>query len=117
MQIIYWASTLLLSLFLLWSAFTYFFNETTIIGIRELGIRDYLRIQFAVFKIISVIILILPSIPPSIKQWAYSFIFFFLITAIVAHSVHGDPIFLSIINLFSICLLVISNIYLHKLNN
>lgn len=117
MNIIYWASTILVSVLLAWSAFAYFFHEATLIGVRDLGIPDYLRIQFAIFNIVAIILLLFPTIPIQIKEWGYAFAAFFLITAIVAHAAHNDPFYFSIINIFFIGLLIVSNIYLHKIHN
>lgn len=58
MKTMYWLTTVLLSLFLLWSAYTYFFSKATIEGVKELGFPDHFRIQLAVLKIIAVIILL-----------------------------------------------------------
>jgi len=72
MKIIYWTSTILISLFLTWSSYTYIFNKATISGIRELGFPDYFRIQLSILKVIAVILLLLPQIPIQYKEWAYS---------------------------------------------
>jgi len=92
MKIIYWSSTILISLFLLWSSYTYLFSKVTINGIRELGFPDHFRIQLGILKIIAVIILLIPQFPLQFKEWAYSGILLFFITAIVAHTAHKDPI-------------------------
>ncbi len=97
------------------SAFTYIFHKGTIDGVRELGFPDSFRIQLAVLKVIGVIFLLLPQIPMPMKEWAYAGIGLFFITAIVAHTAHGDPIGLSLISVFFLALLVISHIYLHKM--
>ena len=117
MNVIYWASTILVSVLLAWSAFAYFFHPSTIIGVRDLGTPDYLRIQFAIFNIVAIMLLLFPTIPMHIKEWGYAISGFFLITAIVAHAAHNDPFYFLIINLFFIGLLIVSNIYLHKIHN
>ncbi len=115
MKTIYWISTALVSIMLLWSAYTYFFHKATIDGVKELGFPDFFRIQLAVLKIIAVLILLIPQIPIQIKEWGYAGVGLFFITAIVAHTVHKDPVFISLISVFFFALLVVSNIYLHKL--
>lgn len=115
MKTIYWATTISLSIFLLWSSYTYLFSKSTIYGVKALGFPDHFRIQLAVLKIIAVLILLIPQIPIQVKEWAYAGIGLFFITAIVAHTVHKDPFIITAINLFLIGVLVISNIYLHKL--
>lgn len=115
MQIIYWGTTSLVAAMLLWSAYTYFFSQATIDGVRTLGFPDFFRIQLAVLKIMAVAVLLLPQVPMQVKEWAYAGVGLFFLTAIIAHAVHKDPIFINLINVFFIGLLIISNIYLHKL--
>ncbi|KAA1243026.1 DoxX family protein [Aquimarina sp. RZ0] len=115
MKIIYWISTVLIAIFILWSAYTYLFNKTTIDGVRELGFPDHFRVQLAILKIVAVVILLVPGIPIQIKEWGYAGIGLFLITAIVAHTAHKDPIIITVINLIILSILITSNIYLHKL--
>ena len=93
----------------------YFFSQATIEGVRELGFPDFLRIQLAVLKIIAVVVLLTPQIPMQVKEWAYVGVGLFFLTPIVAHAAHKDPIFINLINVSFIALLIVSNIYLHKL--
>ncbi len=114
MKLTYWSSTILVSLFLLWSAYTYIFSKATIVGIKELGFPDHFRIQLAVLKLVAVIVLIVPQIPLQVKEWAYAGAVLFFVTAIVAHIAHKDPPIITAINLILIVLLVCSRIYLSK---
>ncbi|MFS4494617.1 DoxX family protein [Maribacter sp. 2308TA10-17] len=116
MKTIYWASTGLLSLFLLWSAYGYLFSKPMIDGVKELGFPDHFRIQLAILKVIAVVIILIPQIPLQVKDWAYAGIALFLLTAIVAHTAHKDPFFITVINLTLVALLIVSNIYLRKLS-
>jgi len=116
MKSIYWVSTLLLSVFLIWSSYTYIFNKQTIEGIKELGFPDYFRIQLAVLKIVAVILILIPQIPFRIKEWAYVGIGLFFVTAIVAHFANKDSIIINLINVFLIIILVVSYVYLYKVN-
>ena len=115
MQLIYWSSTVLVSIALLLSSISYIFHQATIDGVRDLGFPDSFRIQLAVLKLIAVVILLVPTVPHQIKEWAYVGAVLFYITAIVAHWAHKDPFYFNLINLFFIGLLVVSNIYLQKL--
>lgn len=117
MKTTYWITTALLTLFLTWSTYTYLFSKNTIEGIRELGFPDHFRVQLAVLKIVAVALLLIPQIPLPIKDAAYVGTALFFITAIVAHIAHKDPIFITLINIILIAILVISNMYLHKLAN
>ncbi len=99
------------------SAITYFFSQSTIDGVRELGFPDFFRIQLGVLKLLAVIVLIVPIslVPLQAKEWAYAGIALFLITAIVAHSAHGDPAWMTVMNLSILGLLLVSNYTMHKL--
>ena len=116
MKTVYWTSTILISMFLLWSAYTYLFSKPTMDGVKSLGFPDHFRIELAVLKIIGAILLVTPQIPMQVKEWAYAGIALFLITAIVAHAAHKDPFFINLINICLLAILIISNIFLHKLN-
>ncbi len=90
MKILYWCSTIIISFFLLLSSYSYIFSQSTIIGLRELGFPDFFRIQLAVLKIIATILILIPGIHIYIKDWAYSGIGIFLLTAFIAHLAHED---------------------------
>lgn len=96
MNILYWITTGLISLFLLVSAGSYLFHTATIEGVKDLGFPNYFIIQLAVLKIIATIILIVPLFKGSIKEWAYAGVTLFLITAFIAHIAHKDSISLII---------------------
>lgn len=115
MRTIYWTSTILVSAFLLWSAYTYLFSKATIAGVRELGFPDHFRIQLAILKAIAVVVILVPQIPLQFKTWAYAGVGFFLITAIVAHTVHKDPFVITVVNLVLMGLLITSNYYVHRI--
>lgn len=115
MKIIYWAATGILSLFLLWSSYTYIFSKATIEGVRDLGFPDHFRIQLAVLKVIAVLVILIPQIPVQVKEGAYVGIALFFLTAIVAHTANKDPIFITGINLVLIGILVVSYLYLQKM--
>ncbi len=113
----YWITTVLISLFLLWSAYTYLFSKATIAGIKELGFPDHFRIQLGILKVLAVLILLIPQIPIQYKEWAYSGVVLFFITAIVAHTAHKDPFIITVINLILIVITITSNYYLHKITH
>ncbi len=115
MKTIYWTSTALVSLMLVWSTYMYFFSKEAIEGVRALGFPDFFRVQLAILKIVAVVVLLVPQVPLPVKEWAYAGIGLFFITAIVAHAAHRDPIAINLINVLFLGLLVVSNIYLHRL--
>ncbi|MBW1297282.1 DoxX family protein [Aquimarina litoralis] len=117
MKLLYWISTTLIALFLLWSSYSYLFSKATIDGVRDLGFPDFFRVQLAVLKMLAIFIILIPQIPVQIKEWGYAGIGLFFVTAIVAHIAHKDSIFISLINVFFIGLLVLSYISLHQIKN
>ena len=108
MNTAYWISTSIISVFLLLSSYSYFFSESTIQGVRELGFPDFFRVQLGVLKIIGVAILLLPNIPNYVKEWGYAGIGLFLITAMVAHIAHRDSIMLLLLLVFLLGSLIVS---------
>jgi hypothetical protein len=107
----YLISTALLCLALLASAASYLFHQPTIDGVRALGFPDHFRLQLAVLKLLAVLIIAVPSAPMLAKEWAYAGLAFFLLTAIVAHSVHGDPWTYNLANGVLLALLFVSRFY------
>lgn len=113
---IYWTSTVLISLFLILSSYTYLFNKTTIEGIRDLGFPDFFRVQLAVLKIIATFLIMIPIIPIQIKEWGYAGVGLFLITAFVAHLKHKDSVGILILLILLLVILIISNVYMYRLS-
>lgn len=111
-EILYWISTSIVALFLIWSAYSYAWSKATIDGVQALGFPDFFRVQLIVLKVLAAFCLMIPMVPETIKQWSYAGVGLFLLTAIVAHIAHKDPVFITIINLFLFLLLAISNYYL-----
>ena len=102
----HWTATLILCAFLLLSSYTYFFSESTIDGVRDLGFPDFFRIQLGVLKILAVFIWLLPKAPIYLKEWAYAGIGLFLITAMVAHLAHRDSVAILLLLLFLFVVLI-----------
>ncbi len=115
MTLIYWVSTSAISAFLLLSSYTYLFSKSTIEGIKQLGFPDFFRVELAVLKLIAAVILLWPLAPLQLKEWTYAGVALFLITALIAHVKHKDSIFIMLLLLLLIGVLVISNMYMHKL--
>ena len=101
-------STALIALYLLASAGSYLLSARTIEGVRALGFPDHFRIQLAALKIGAAVVLALPFFPPVAKEWATAGTAFFIITAIVAHAAHKDPIWLNGLNLAIAVVLAVS---------
>ena len=109
-KIIYLTTTgiiILVMIFSIYKIYTPFWEH--------LRFPDYFRTELVIFKILGLIVLLIPQIPIRIKEWAYVGFGIVLISASVAHFNTGDPVLHSLEPLGFLILLVISNIYLHKL--
>ena len=84
-KIIYWISTGLLSLLMLFSASMYFFNTE---AVREifvtLGYNGRIVIPLAVLKILAIIALT-SNLSKTLKEWAYSGLFIDFVLALEGH--------------------------------
>lgn len=90
-KIIYWISTTIVSLMMVFSAYSYLTNETIKQAFQHLGFPDYFRVELAIAKILGAIILLIP-VKGQIKEWAYAGFTFTFISAFIAHTASGDPI-------------------------
>ncbi|WP_316795857.1 DoxX family protein [Pedobacter agri] len=90
-KFIYWISTGIVSLMMIFSGYSYFTNPEVKHGFTHLGFPDYFRIELAIAKILGAIMLVLP-IKILIKEWAYAGFAITFISAFIAHTASGDPI-------------------------
>ena len=91
MKITYWISTAIVSLMMIFYAYSYFTNPEVKQGFQHLGFPDYFRVELAIAKILGAIILLAP-IKGQVKEWAYAGFAITFISAFIAHSASGDPI-------------------------
>jgi hypothetical protein len=115
-KIIFWTTISIFSLIMLLSAWSYFINPLMKEAFKHFGFPDYFRVELAIAKIIGVIALLIPAVPLKIKEWAYCGFGITLISATIAHFCSGDKIMALINPLSFLVLLIISNIYSHKIN-
>ncbi len=54
-------------------------------GIRNLGYPDYFGVALTVFKVGGALILIIPQLPNTLKEWAYAGFTFDFIFAFISH--------------------------------
>ena len=83
----------------------------------RLSLPNYLRIELSVFKILGLIVLLLPQFSMKVIEWAYAGFGITLISAIVSHYSSGDALIRSLEPVIFLIILAASNIYMHKLNN
>ena len=115
-KIIYWVATGIIALLMVFSAYNYLTNPQMAEGFKHLGFSDYFRVELAVAKIFGALVLIIPAIPVRIKEWAYAGFGITFISASIAHASIGDAAAMAITPIVFLIILIISNIYLHKVN-
>jgi len=89
-KIIYWISTGLLTIIMLFSASMYFFNHDVMAGIFEsLGYPTYLVYPLAILKILG-LVAVWTRKSNRLKEWAYAGFVIDTSLALAAHLVVGD---------------------------
>ena len=110
---IYWASTGILSLLMLFSATMYFFNHEMVVEtFSRLGYPTYIIYPLAIAKLLA-ITAILTKKSVLLKEWAYAGLFFDFVLALSAHFIAKDGEFAPAI--LAIAALLVSYIYDQKL--
>lgn len=113
-NLIFWISTGLVSLMMVFSAYSYLTNDAIKAAFIHLGFPSYFRVELAVAKIIGAVVLLLPVIPDRIKQFAYAGFGIVFISAAVAHGSSGDPVNIVIMPVIFLLVLSVSWIYNEK---
>jgi hypothetical protein len=115
-KIIFWIATTIIALFEgIMPALT---SQTELAkeGVRHLGYPEYFGNALVVFKVLGVLVLIIPQIPKRVKEWAYAGFAFDFIFAAISHGavdgVNGQTFF----PLLVLGILAVSYISYHKLN-
>ena len=106
---IYWTTTIITVLIMLFSLYKMYTPDYD-----RMHLPHYLRNELSVFKILGLIVLVLPQFSIRIKEWAYAGFGITLISAIVAHYSSGDALIRSLEPIIFLVVLSISNIYLYK---
>ena len=89
-KILFWASTVLLTLLMLLSVFNYFFNYDGItMAFESLGYPTYLIYPLAIAKLLG-LIAIWANFSNALKEWAYAGFFFNTVLAFFAHFMVSD---------------------------
>jgi len=116
-KIIYWISTAILALMMLFSAYSYFSNEEVKAGFVHLGFPDYFRIELGTAKLLGALILLIPAIPAVFKQFAYAGFAITFISAFIAHMAAGDAFSHAVMPLIFLAILGVSWFYFNKISN
>ena len=89
-KILYWASTGILTLVMLFSVYNYFFNHQAIADFYiNMGYPTYLIYPLAIAKLLG-LVAIWGNFSRSLKEWAYAGFFFNTILAFFAHYMISD---------------------------
>ena len=113
-KIIFWVSTAIVSVMMLFSAFGYFTNTEMKAAFVHLGFPTYFRIELGVLKAVGALVLIIPIIPKKAKEFAYFGFTITFISAIVGHLSSGDPVPMIIMPIAFLIILAVSYIFLNK---
>lgn len=105
-KIIYYITTGLISLAMAFSTFAYLSNPALKEAFQHLGFPGYFRIELAIAKGLAAIALWLPF--RLVKETAYIGLSISFVSAFIAHTVVGDPIFNIVYPLFVLAILVVS---------
>ena len=115
-KIIYWIATGIVAGVMSWSAYNFSLNEEMKNAFAHLGLPNWFRIELTIAKALGVLALVIPTVPPRIKEFAYFGFAITLISAAVAHLSSGDSVLLEVGHLTFFVSLVVSYLYYHKLN-
>ncbi|WP_264524367.1 DoxX family protein [Flavobacterium sp. N502536] len=114
-KIIFWITTTIIFLFEgVMPALT---SQTELAkeGIKHLGYPEYFGNALVVFKILGVLVLVIPSIPKNVKEWAYAGFGFDFIFASISHAAVDGINFQAFFPLIFLVILAISYVYYHKI--
>ncbi|MBP1223194.1 DoxX family protein [Flavobacterium sp. 1355] len=114
-KIIFWITTTIIFLFEGVMPALTSQSELAKEGLRHLGYPEYFGNALVVFKILGVLILVIPSIPKNVKEWAYAGFGFDFIFASISHFAVDGIDFQSFFPLIFLVILAISYIYYHKI--
>jgi DoxX-like family len=115
-RIIYWIATSIIFLFETVMPALTSHTQLAIDGIRHLGFPDYFRIQLVIFKVIGGLLLVIPKVPPRLKEWAYVGFGINFISASIAHGAVDGVDFQTFFPLIIFAILIVSHTYYHKIS-
>jgi len=116
-KIIYWTSTAIISAMMLFSAYSYLTNDQVKSAFVHFGFPGYFRIELAMAKLLGALVLVIPGIHPTIKQFAYFGFTVTFLSAFVAHTSVGDTVVHAVMPLIFLVILAVSYFYNNKVIN
>lgn len=106
-KITYWASTAIVALMMIYSAYAYLTVPMMDQAFQHLGFPAYFRVELAVAKILGAVLLIAP-VASRFKEWAYAGFSITFVSALIAHTMSGDPVSARIMPVIFLLLLIVS---------
>jgi hypothetical protein len=113
-KIIYWTSTGIVAMVMLWSAINFSLNPAMKGAFVHLGLPGWFRIELSVAKILGAFALVLPFTPKRIREFAYFGFALTIISACIAHLSSGDGILRGLEPLIFLGFLTVSYVYFHN---
>lgn len=114
-KIYFWISTILLVLFEGVMPLFSYDTELAREGIRRLGYPAYFGTALVVFKVLGCVLLIIPNLPPRVKEWAYAGFTFDFVFACISHWVVDGMGVQTVFPLVILAILIISYVNYHRL--
>ncbi|QNK61585.1 DoxX family protein [Pedobacter sp. PAMC26386] len=113
-KIVYWISTILLALFILPGIF-FIDSPMAQEGTKHLGLPYWLHLEAGIGSFIGGLILIIPKLPPRLKEWNYVALGIVYLSALTGHLSVDGVIPMSFMPLVVFAVLLISYISYHRL--
>lgn len=113
-NIIYWTTTSLFSVMMLFSASMYFTSPVVSANFTKMGFQDAFRIELGIAKMIGALVLMIPFFKGSVKEWAYAGFGITLISASILHASSGDPASMIVTPMIFLGILSVSYIFWKK---
>jgi DoxX-like family len=110
-KLIYWITTGIVCSVMIFSVLSFTVFDYTLYpegAFEHLGLPYYFKIELTAAKILGILTLLIPSIPPRIKEFAYFGFGITLVSASIAHFATGDGILYVIDPLIFLGILVVS---------
>lgn len=105
---LYWITTILFSVFMLFSSYLYLGTDQIKNSFVGLGFPDYFRLELGIAKLLGAIALALPAVPRPIKGFAYAGFVINLVSALIAHLAVSDPVSTLVVPFLALIVLALS---------
>ena len=116
-RMIYWISTAIIAVLMFFSAINFAFNEDYKDAFKQLNLPNWFKTELTIAKFLGALALLIPIVPKKIKEFAYFGFALTLISADIAHLSTGDSAWVILPHFAFFCILGISYVYYHKIND